>query len=182
MADTPTLPEHIDETVRTIARLHAEHYQQAPRLQRTMDRITAFGARPGFAGLLTIGILCWVLVNLAALWSGSQPFDRPPFPWLQGGISLLALYLTALILTTTWRENELEGYRAQLTLELAIVSEQKSTKIIQLLEELRRDSPLLADRVDHHANAMSQPANPQAVLEAIKESRQEMASPDMAGR
>jgi hypothetical protein len=51
---------------------------------------------------------------------------------------------------------------------LAILSEQKSTKIIQLLEERRRDSPHLIDRLDHEAPAMSASADPQAVLDAIK--------------
>ena len=172
MSNTPTLPEHIDETVQAIARLRADHYQQATALQRTMDRITAFIARPNFVALLTIAILLWTLSNLAVAWRGHEPFDRPPFAWLQGLISLLALYITALILTTTRREDELAGYREQLTLELAIVNEQKSTKIIQLLEELRRDSPLLADRFDAHAAALSTPADPQAVLEAIKDRHQ----------
>ena len=61
------------------------------------------------------------------------------------------------------------GYREQLTLELAILGEQKSAKIIALLEEMRRDSPSLRNRVDEEAAAMSIAADPQAVLDAIKE-------------
>ncbi len=34
MSDTPILPAHIEDTVPLIARLHAEHCQQATRLQR----------------------------------------------------------------------------------------------------------------------------------------------------
>ncbi len=74
-----------------------------------------------------------------------------------------------LILTTQRREDQLAGYREQLSLELAILSEQKSAKIISLLEEMRRDSPSLKNRVDEEAAAMSIAADPQAVLEAIKE-------------
>ena len=56
-----------------------------------------------------------------------------------------------------------------LALDLAILSEQKSAKIIGLLEEFRRDSPEIHDRVDHEAEAMAQPANPQSMLDAIKD-------------
>jgi uncharacterized membrane protein len=63
--------------------------------------------------------------------------------------------------------------REQLTLELAILSEQKTAKAIQLLEESRRDNPLIRDRVDHEAEAMAQPADPHSVLEAIKETHAE---------
>lgn len=34
MFDTPILPAQIEDTVQSIARLHAEHCQQATRLQR----------------------------------------------------------------------------------------------------------------------------------------------------
>jgi uncharacterized membrane protein len=57
-----------------------------------------------------------------------------------------------------------------LALDLAILSEQKSAKIIRLLEEFRRDSPEIHDRVDLEAEAMAQPANPQSMIQAIKES------------
>jgi uncharacterized membrane protein len=54
-------------------------------------------------------------------------------------------------------------------LELAILSEQKTAKVIQLLEEVRRDSPHIHDRVDQEAEAMARPADPQSVLDSIKE-------------
>jgi hypothetical protein len=56
-----------------------------------------------------------------------------------------------------------------LALDLAILSEEKSAKIIRLLEEFPRDSPEIHDRVDHEAEAMAQPANPQSMLQAIRE-------------
>jgi hypothetical protein len=47
----------------------------------------------------------------------------------------------------------------------------KITKVVALLEQLRQDSPDLRDRVDELAEAMSQPADPQSVIDAIKETR-----------
>jgi len=173
-SDTPILPAHIEDTVQSIARLHAEHYQQATRLQRIVDRMTALLGRPSFVGLLTVAVLVWVLGNLGAAWAGWESVDPPPFAWLGGVVGLTALYMTALILTTQRREDQLAGHREQLTLELAILGEQKSAKIIELLEEMRRDDPNLRNRVDHEAAAMSMPADPQAVLDAIKDSHEEV--------
>lgn len=102
--------------------------------------------------------------------------DAPPFNWLQGGAGVLALYITVLILTTRRRENELSELREQLNLELVITNEQKTAKVIQLLEELRRDMPQVKNRVDAEAVAMAQPANPEVMLEAIKET-QELSEP-----
>jgi uncharacterized membrane protein len=92
---------------------------------------------------------------------------------MQGAISLSALYMTTLILITQRREDELASHREQLILELGILSEQKSAKIIELLEELRRDAPDLRNRVDPEATAMSMAADPQEVLNAIKETHEE---------
>ena len=81
---------------------------------------------------------------------------------------MLALYMTILILATQRREDELAGYREQLTLELAILSEQKTAKIISMLQAMRTDNPNTPDIEDSEADAMSDPADPQAVLDRIK--------------
>lgn len=73
-----------------------------------------------------------------------------------------------MILIAQRHDDELATRRDQLTLELAILSEQKSAKIIALLEEFRRNDPHQGDHRDVVAEAMAQPANPQAVLHAIR--------------
>jgi uncharacterized membrane protein len=53
---------------------------------------------------------------------------------------------------------------------MALLTEQKTAKIIDLLEEFRRDSPV-RDRPDALAEAMAVPTNPTSVLNAIDEGR-----------
>jgi uncharacterized membrane protein len=86
---------------------------------------------------------------------------------------MASLYLVVLILTTQDRDDRLTQRREQLNLELTILSEQKTAKVVALLEELRRDSPAARDRVDKQADVMARPADPQAVIDAIKETRWE---------
>jgi uncharacterized membrane protein len=76
--------------------------------------------------------------------------------------------MTVFILATQRREDELANRHEQLTLELAMLSEQKAAKIILLLEELRQDHPEIQDRVDKEAVAMSSPADSRSILEALK--------------
>jgi len=132
-ATTPILPAHIEDTVKAIAKLHAEHYEQATPLQTTIDRLTARAGRPEFVGILTVVVFGWISFNLVLMALGHRPVDEPPFYWLQGVVGLAALYMTALILTTQRREDQLASHREQLTLELGILSEQKAAKIIELL-------------------------------------------------
>jgi uncharacterized membrane protein len=159
---------HVEGTVRTLARLREEHDRKATALQRVMGRFTGRAASPGFVILLTAIVIVWISVNSTLVLLGKKPIDEPPFFWMQGGISLAALYMTVLILATQRRENELASHHEHLTLELAILSEQKTAKIIALLEELRQDHPEIKDRIDREAAALSAPADPQLVLETIK--------------
>jgi uncharacterized membrane protein len=177
MPETPILPAHIEDTIAAIAKLHADHRLATETLQHLVERLTALIGRPRFIAGLTIVVILWVGGNLLTTFTGMKTWDEPPFAWLQGALTLLALYVAVLILTTQRREDQLAGYREQLT--LAILSEQKSAKIIALLEEMRRDSPTLTNRVDDEAAAMALAADPQAVLDAIKES--EVAPPLVAG-
>jgi uncharacterized membrane protein len=172
-APLPLLPAHIEATIQSIARLHAEHHQNATPFQRAVDRITAFAGRPRFLGVLTIFVASWISLNLLAGALGYRPVDPPPFSGLASAVSLASLYMVALILGTQRRADQLAQLREQLNLELAILGEQKTAKVIQLLEESRRDNPLIRNRVDEEAEAMAQPADPKSVLKAIKETHAE---------
>lgn len=171
---TPILPAHIEDTIRTISELHAQQQRRSTPTQRVVTRMTAFVARPRFVGLMTAVVLGWIAVNLALHVTGRTPFDPAPFSYLEDIGELLGLYITVLILIAQRHDDQLAGAREQLTLELAILSEQKNAKIIALLEEMRRDNPLLRNRVDEEAEALSVPADPQAVLDALQETQSEL--------
>jgi len=151
------------------AQLRADHKEETSTLQHAVDRLTAVVGMPGFVVVLTLAVVAWVAVNLLIGWAGLRPPDPPPFVWLEAALEMGALYVAALILTTQRRADKLSGQREQLILELAILNDQKTSKLIELLEEVRRDSPTLADRIDHEAHAMSKPADPHSVLGAIKD-------------
>ncbi len=156
----PEFPKHIEETVEALAEIHREHHRNTPAIEKFVARTTAFMAQPRFLLLVTIGFAAWVSLNfIARSWA-------PP-SWLSEIASLFSVYITLLILIAQRREDAWAHQRDQLTLELAMLSERKTAKIIQLLEELRRDHPGIADRLDHEAAAMSEPANAQAVGEAV---------------
>ena len=168
----PILPAHIEDTIQAIAQVHLQHHRKATSVQRTVDRMTSLVARPRFVGIMTAAFVVWIGGNLSMQLLGFAPVDPAPFSWLQDAGTLIALYITVLILITQRRENELTEHRQQLTLELAILAEQKTAKIIELLEKLRQDHPDLQNSADAQATEMSKPADPQAVLEAIRETHE----------
>ena len=169
-----TLPFHIEQTVQAIARLNAAHERRATPFQLIVDRLTAIVARPAFVGVVVLTALLWIGGNLALYRLANWSLDRPAFPWLQGAGELAAIIITALVLMSQRRRDELSELREQLTLELVIMIEQKDAKLISLIEEMRRDDPHLVNRVDAEADAMSTSADPEAMLEASKEASENM--------
>lgn len=167
------LPEHIDSTVRAIADLQARHHRRSSPSQRAFTLLAQALARPRSIGVITFVIVAWVAWNLLSPRAGLAPIDPAPFYWLQGAVSVTALYTTVTILIAQRREDELSSLREQLTLELSILAEQKSAKTIALLEQLRRDMPTVPNRHDPEATAMSHPADPISVADAIIEQHEE---------
>lgn len=162
------LPDHIEATVAAITDLHAEHYRKAGRMQRMVSLTTAFLARPRTLTILTVAIVGWIAGNLVLLVTGQHALDTPPFPYLADAASIVALYLTTIILITQRHDDDLATRRDQLTLELAILADQKASKIIGLLEELRQADPNQDSRRDDYADALSGAVHPNETLDALQ--------------
>lgn len=174
MTAAPTLPPHIEQTVETIAELHRAHHRRATPSQRVVAQLTALVGRPRFVGAVTVVFALWVGLNGVMKLMGYAPPDPPPFSYIQAITGIAGVYITLLILITQRHENQLAEARDQLTLELAIVNEQKSAKIIALIEELRRDLPALPNRADPEADRLSEPADPQAVMDALRATTEDL--------
>ena len=161
---TLPVPHHVEETVATIAALHAAHYREARALQKAVSRATGGIAQPFTLILITAAIAGWVTLNHVLPEFGRAALDPFPFPLLATAVSTAALYLAAMILITQRHDDEMATRREQITLELAILSEQKSAKIIALLEEFRRNDPNQGNDRDEVAEALAKPADAQVVL------------------
>lgn len=151
-----------------MAKVHSEHQQDASRLDLAFAKMAGWLGHPGFTLVLSALVAIWIGVNLMIQAAGLKPPDPPPFPLLSGVVALAALYMTGIILTTQRREDRRAERREQLTLELAIGIDQKASKLIALVDQLRLDHPDLVDHIDPEAKAMSAPTDTVRVLDAIK--------------
>jgi uncharacterized membrane protein len=176
------LSEGVAQNIETLALLQTATEGKVGRHQKTIERLTAFiGHRWTLTGILG-SVALWVLVNVLASNFGWSPLDAPPFPWLQGAVSLSALLVTTMVLTTQNRQAQVSSHRGNLELQVNLVAEQKIAKLIALLEELRRDLPSVRDRVDPVADAMAQAVDPQAVLTVLEENFESEAKGNSSGK
>ena len=163
------LPGAISDNIESIVAFHDREDQEVGSAQRRLARICVLISRPSYlAGGLAF-VVCWVLWNSMAVSLGIPSFDPAPFPLLVGLVTLAAWLTTTVVLNSQSRNERLERHRAHLDLQVNLLTEQKVTKIIHLLEELRRDLPMVKDRHDPEADGFQRRTDTAQVLSAIHE-------------
>jgi uncharacterized membrane protein len=161
--------ELVDPISQSIAELHTHMESKIGRHQRTIEAVTANLGRPRFLYIILLFVLAWIFVNLLLARLHISTFDPPPFYWLQGIVGLSALLMTTVVLITQNRQNKMTEQRRRLDLQVNLVVEQKVTKLIELMEELRRDIPSVKNRHDPEVEALKEPVDPHEVLFALND-------------
>jgi uncharacterized membrane protein len=175
--DTIEQVNPIERSIEDIANLHIHMESKVDRHQRSIESVTAFLGRPRFLYIILFFVALWILVNISLKLSGVHPVDPPPFIWLELIISVSALLMTTVVLISQRRQNKATELRRHLDLQINVLVEQKVTKLIELVEELRRDLPQVENRHDPEVEALKQNVNPHEVVSSlnqlIKEAAQE---------
>ncbi len=147
--------------------LHNAEIQAMTRHQRAVERMVVVITYPACLYVLLSAILLWVGVNLGLQLSGYAPFDRAPFGWLQTGVTVLAFLMTSIIVITQSRQGKVAERSAHLNLQISLLVDQKIAKVIQLMEEMRHDSPTLRNRRDELAEEMQVAVDPSQIASMI---------------
>jgi uncharacterized membrane protein len=164
-----SLSEHIDQNIESVVALQRREWESVSPSHRRVERVGRFIGRPIYLAALLAVVAAWVLFNATAQIWGLRSFDAPPFALLDGVMSLIALLTTTIVLIAQNRQAKLEHQHTHLDLQVNLLTEQKVTKLIHLIEELRRDLPMVKDRHDPQATAMQERADTAQVLSAIEE-------------
>jgi uncharacterized membrane protein len=170
-APVDSVPEHVSQNIDSILAFYRREEQKIGDSQRMLETVGGFMGRPSYLAAVLAFIALWLLGNVVCAWLGVPTSDPPPFFWLQGILSLGALLTTTVVLITQNREAKLEEQRLELELQVNLLTEQKTTKLIRLLEELRHDLPMVRDRHDPEAVALQKRTHPEELLAALEERR-----------
>lgn len=161
----------ISQNIEAILEFYKREEDKIGRSQRLAETVSELVGRPLFLAFIIGFVALWILANLLAHRLGLPQFDPPPFFWLDGIVGLGALLTTIVVLIKQGRLARLEEQRGHLELQVNLLTEQKTTKLIHLIEELRRDLPMVKDRHDPEAEAFKQPTDAQHVLATMDEMR-----------
>jgi uncharacterized membrane protein len=144
----------INQNIEAVLEFYTREDQKISWSQRLLERLSQAIVKPAYLGFILAFVLLWVSANGALNSLGRGVFDPPPFFWLQGLIGLGALLTMIVILA---KQNRLSR-----------LTEQKTAKLIDLVEELRRDLPSVRDRHDPEAAALQRSMSPNLVLAVLE--------------
>ncbi len=161
----PTLPDHVHDNIAAIDRLREQVESEISPHQKILERIADGLGKPYTMYMLLAAAAAWIALNG---YFGHDAIDAPPFFWLQGAIALYAATVSTLVLIAQTRQSRESTHRSRLEFHVNLLAEQKTTKLIALMEELRRDMPNVRDRTDAVADEMQNEVDPHLVHSAVK--------------
>ena len=103
--------------------------------ERIADRLTSsLGSMPFLIANVML-LVVWVVVNLGII-PGVQPFDPYPFGLLTMIVSLAGVLLAILVLISQKRASQLADLRAEIDLQVDMLTEKELTKLLQMMRLL----------------------------------------------
>jgi uncharacterized membrane protein len=166
-SEAASISDQIGQNIEKVVELQKREWERITPAQRRLERVSRFVARPLYLVALLWFVAIWIGLNVTASSLGFVAFDPPPFQWLDTLITFVALLTTTVVLISQNRQTKLEQQHAHLDLQVNLLTEQKVTKLIHLIEELRRDLPFVKDRHDQEAATMQQGADAAQMVSAL---------------
>jgi uncharacterized membrane protein len=160
---------HVEEAIEAVADLERDAQEAMSQHHRWIERVTNRIGQPLTFYFVVAFVVLWIGSNLAVFEGSGKTFDPPPFAWLQGIVSLSGLLVAILILTTANRIAQIDTARDKLDLQINLLNERRTGKIIRMLDDLRRDFPQVPTHDDPEVRQLAEPTNTQAVTRAIEE-------------
>jgi uncharacterized membrane protein len=170
-APSANLPPTAKENLELLSNYKDREEAQISGLQLAIERISQLLGSPAFFAFAVLFIAVWIALNAWGVHVGWAHVDTPPFFWLQGLMSFNALLLTVAVLIRQNRMSQMAEHRAHLDLQINMLTEQKVTKLLQIVDQLRNDMTALRGQpaADTEVGELKKPADAHALMHAIKE-------------
>ena len=133
--DNPALSNVLERNIRTINRLRTEAARERGVQDRVADAITSFAGRMTFLYLHVLWFGTWIALNSGRF--GIRPFDPYPYGLLTMTVSLEAIFLATLVLISQNRLSAESERRADLGLQIGLLSEHELTHVLHMLDAIQ---------------------------------------------
>jgi uncharacterized membrane protein len=170
----PPPPESLNSSLRrnieALQRRRREEEASAPLQDRIAAVITRFTGSMRFVYLHAALYSFWIVANLNLV-PGVRAWD-PTFVVLAMVASVEAIFLSTFILITQNRMAATADKRAELDVQISLLSEHEITKLVQLVSEIADKMGVKQEASE--VEELKRNVAPEAVLDAIEESERDV--------
>ena len=153
--------------IRAICSMERTELNERPLSVRVSDAITRFAGTTTCLAIHVLWFGGWIL------WNGSllplPPFDPFPFSFMTLVVSLEAIFLSLFIMMSQSRMQRLADERSHLDLQINLLAENETTKMLGMLRSLCAHFDL-PEATDEDIPDLELRTDPEALLGAIKRS------------
>ncbi|PTM96147.1 DUF1003 domain-containing protein [Mycoplana dimorpha] len=136
---------------------------------RVADAITRFVGSMPFVYIHLAAVVLWVLANVG--WLPPIPVFDPSFVMLAMIASVEAIFITTFVLISQNRMMEMESRRADLNLQISLLAEHETTRLIALVSAIAERLDVETDVNPEELDDLKQTVSPEAVLNQIERKR-----------
>lgn len=159
------LDSALDRNIRSLVRRKKNEEASASLQERIADAITRFAGSMPFVYLHLAGFGFWIIANMG-LFPLIKPWD-PSLVMLAMIASVEAIFLSTFVLISQNRMAAAADKRADLDLQISLLTEHEVTKLIVLVSTIA-DHLRVATEVDDELPELEKNIAPEAVLDRIE--------------
>lgn len=165
-SETDALEQTLRRNIDLMRERESEKARHRSAEQKISDAISAFAARMSFVYLHLAIVIAWVICNSGAIpW---LPRWDSSFVLLATAASVEAIFISSFILVSQNRMAEMEKRRAELDLQINLLTEHELTKAITLLVRLAEKHAVDGSDTGE-IKALQKDVDPGDVLEKLEE-------------
>lgn len=170
---SPGMAQVVERNIQALLARRRDDDQKKTREERVADNITRFTGSMRFV-YLHLGLFgLWIAVNLG--WVPLVPRWDPSFVILAMVASVEAIFLSTFVLISQNRMAALADKRADLDLQVSLLSEHEITRVIKLVTAIAERMGIDESR-DPELFELAQDVAPERVLDEMEENERQFAA------
>lgn len=164
----PELAGVVHRNIHALIEVRRQYDLERSRQDRVADAITRFMGSMPFVYLHALLFGGWIIVNLSWI-PGVRPFDPFPFVMLAMWASVEAIFLSTFVLISQNRMGAINERRADLDLQINLLSEHEVTRLIQLTDAIAKHLGVEATQETPPVDELKKDVHPVTVLKQMEE-------------
>ena len=168
MTDAGSPSRMARSNIEAVVQLEEDEERGRSLTDRLPEMIGGFAGSIAFVACQLAFVGLWAVAN-SGIVPGLPAFDPFPYPLLSGLLSLEGVLLTAFVLIRQNRMSLIADRRSHLDLQISLLAEKETTKIIQMLERMSRQMGMEHHVADQESKELGEATAVESLAQELKD-------------